>query len=339
MPRPRRIPKAFTGQPSHQRDLVLSTKWINLVELRDHRGKPWRRFYKLETLASAVDKLVRERDRFIQPAAEQLLGQGKLTQLTFTLVDEDEHRLTFHVKAANSARRRTNMAFIVAKNTEEASRRVALESKHLRILAERIPGDMAVPLRTGTIFLPDRYRRSDHHRELEAYLTALPGNFEPLGIHRNTQYMACGSAPHTFSKRETELLKQKMVTIVVSAFHPIKRDGIDTHQLDSSSFRVNRSGKSLPKLKLFNCVHMQTRLTPAKVLGFLLTDTWTSRDVETTIAPEDPAMFYQGVVDAVGKATAAQWITQFVRQARVRKVKGPESGYLDALAELCPKEG
>lgn len=336
MPRPRRIPKAFTGQAPRQRDLALSTKWLNLVEFHDHRGKAWRRFYKLETLASAVDKLAHEGDRFIQPAAEQLLGPGKLTQLTFTLAGEDELRLIFQLKLSHANRRRGTMAFVVAKNPDEASRRVALESKHLRILSDRIPGDMAAPLRTGTVFLPDRYRRQEHHRELQAYLTALPGGFEPLGIHRNSQYMACGAAPHTFSKRETEALKQKMVTIIVSAFHPIKGDGIDTHQLDPSSFQVNRSSKAKPKLKLFNCVHMQTRLTAAKVLGFLLTDTWKSRDVESPIAPDDPELFYEAVADAAGKDTGAQWMRQYVRLAKVRKVKAPAPEYLAALAELCP---
>lgn len=335
MPRPRRKPKEFTGRNQPHRDLVLSPKWLNLVELTDYRGKAYRRFYKLETLASAVDKLVHDRDRFICPSVEKVLGAGKLAQLVFTLADEDPLRLVFHVRATSSTRKRGNLVLVVAKNAEEASRRVALEYKHLSILAERLRKDMAEPLRAGTIFMPDRHRRKDHHRELQAYTTALPTGYEPLGIHKNGQFMACGGELHTFSRRETEALKRKMVALILTAFHPIKRDGIDTHQLDPSTFQVHRPPKGLPALKLFNCVHMHTQLTPSKVIGFLLTDTWKSWGQESGYAPENPEDFYDAVVEAVGPETAAKWVAQYVRLARERKVKSPESEYVDALAELC----
>lgn len=313
----------------------MACKWHNLVELTDPRGRAWRRFYKLETLASAVDKMVRDGDRFLHPVLEQEMGPGRLTQMTFTLADEDALRFIFHVKAANANRKRASLALVVAKNAEEASRRVALEYKHLKILSERIAKDMAAPLRAGAIFMPDRYRRKEQNREIGAYLTRLPNHCEPLAIHRSGQYMSLGDRPHTFSKRETEALRQKMTAIIVAAYHPVKRDGIDTHQLDLSTFQVQRGNKGMPSLKLFNCVHMQTRITPAKMLGFLLGDTWKSGGHESPYAPSEPEDFFDALVGVLGKETAVSWLGQYVRLAKSGKVKGPDVEYLDALAALC----
>lgn len=336
MPRPnKRKPKEFSGRSQPVRPLVLTTKWQNMVELVDQRGKPFRRFYQLETLSSAVDKLVREKDRLILPAVEKITGPGQLTNLVFTLTGEDEFRLVFSVKATMGNKRRASLNLVVAKNPEEGSRRVATEYKHLRILHERLREEMAEPLRAGTIFLPDRYRREEHHREVEAYITTLPAGYEPLGIHRNLQYTAGTSPPHTFTKLETEALKMKMVTLVLKAFNPVTRTGIDTGQIDPTTFQVNRGPKGLPKLRVFNCVHMQTRLTATRIIGFLLTDTWTARDVEAPVAPGSPSQFFEAVVNAVGAETARQWLKQYCHQAATGKVKAPAPNYLESLRELA----
>jgi len=335
MQRPKRKPKEFSGRNTPVRALVLTTKWQNMVEILDHKGKPFRRFYKLETLSSAVDKLVREGDRFILPAVEKLAGSGQMINAVFTLVGEDEYRFVFSLKVALASRRRASLNLVVAKNMEEASRRVATEYKHLRILHEQLREEMAEPLRSGTIFLPDRYRREDHHREVEAYLTTQPAGYEPLGIHRNLQYTAGVAPPHTFTKLETEALKLKMVTLVLKAFNPVTRTGIDTGQLDPSTFQVNRGAKGLPKLRVFNCVHMQTRLTATKVIGFLLTDTWVAREMETSVAPASPSQFFEAVVNAVGAETARQWLKQYCHQAAAGKVKAPAPNYLESLKELA----
>lgn len=331
----RRKPKKFTGHPpSQRRELAFSTKWLNLVELRDERGKPYRRFYKLETLTNAIDKMLHEQDRFLGPAIQKELGPGKLTSVTFTLMAEDALRLIFQGRATNAQRKRASFRLVVAKNQEEATRRVALEHKHLSILKERIPADMAQPHAGGAIFLPDRYRRKEHHREVGAYITAAPNGFGPLGIHRNRQYLALEPAPHTFSKSETEALKGQMTRILVAAYDPIARDGIDSQRIDANYFQVQRPAKGMPKLKLTNCVHMKPRLTPAKLLGFLLTDTWKNHGVESPITPDDPQRFVDAVLDAAGRETGGAWLAQFVRLATADKVKAPKDGYVEAIAEI-----
>lgn len=331
----RRKPKKFTGPPARHRELTFNTKWLNLVEFRDEKGRPYRRFYKLETLISAVDKLVREQDRFLVPAVQQLLGPGGLNNIIFELYSEDPLRFVFHGRATHATRKRANFRLVVAKNQEEASRRVSVEYKHLAALYPRMGDQMVQPLRSGGIFLPDRYRRQDHHREVSAYVTSCPANFGPLGIHRSHQYMALEPAPHTFSKKETEALKQRMVTAIVAAYNPVTRDGIDTHQLDFTTFHVQRPSRGLPKLKLFNCVHMQTRISTAKLLGFLMTDSWENHGVRASIAPEDPRQLFDAISEAVGRDTARQWIAQYARMAATDKVKAPKDGSVDALAEIA----
>lgn len=332
----RRKPKKFTGQAPQSRDLVFSTKWHNLVEFHDERGKPYRRFYKLETLTSAIDKLVREQDRFLVPTIQKVLGShSRLTSIVFELVEEDALRYIFQVRGTNAQKKRANVRLVVAKNQEEATRRLTTEFKHLTALYKQIPDGMVQPLRSGALFLPDRYRRDEHHRDIGAYITSAPARFERLGIHRNTQYMSLGDAPHTFSKKETEALKQAMVTLIASAFNPVTRDGLDTHQIDPSTFQVTRPTRGLPKIKVFNCVHMQTKLSPPRLLGFLLTDTWESRGVRSLIAPDDPRHFFKALVEAVGKETAKEWVARFAPLAAADKVKAPKDGYVQELAEIA----
>jgi len=338
----RRKPKQFsgpsrrpTGQPSRRHELAFNTTWHNLTEFRDERGKPFRRFYKLETLTGAIDKMVREQDRFLVPALQQILGPGALNSILFELYSEDPLRFVFNGRATHSSRKRANFRLVVAKNQEEATRRVAVEYKHLLALHKRMGDHMVQPLRSAGIFLPDRYRRQDQHREVGAYMTGAAIGFGPLGIHKSGQYMALEPTPHTFTKKETEVLKQRMVTAIVTAYNPVTRDAIDTHQLDATTFCVHRPSRGLPKLKLFNCVHMQTRVTTAKMLGFLLTDTWENRGVETAIAPEEPQDFFDAVAEAVGRDTARQWIAQFARMADADKVKAPKDGSVEALAEIA----
>jgi hypothetical protein len=330
----RRKPKKFTGASARRSDLAFSTKWQNLVEFQDERGKPFRRFYKLETLTGAIDKMATEQERFLAPAIQQVLGKGRITSITFTLHEEDPLRFVFHARVNCGTRKRTNIRLVVAKNQEEATRRVAVEFKHLSALYGRIPEQMVQPLRSGVIFLPDRYRRKEHHREVGAYITTAPSGYEPLGIHRNHQFMSLGTAPHTFSKRETEALKAQMSAIVIGAFDSGSRDGIDTHQIERSTFEVYRPSRGLPRLMLFNCVHMQPRLTPSRLLGFLLTDSWTSRGVESPLTPDEPRAFFKALVEAVGAETAKDWVIQFARQAAADKIKAPKDGYVEALSEV-----
>ncbi len=334
-PKSRRKPKKHTGQSSRRSDLSTSTKWLNLVEFKDERGKAYRRFYKLETLTSAIDKMVREGERFLVPAIQKMLGRGALTSTVFELHDEDPLRYIFHGRATYGNKKRISFRLVVAKNQEEATRRVATEFKHMSALYERIPDHMVQPVLSGAIYLPDQYRRQEHSREVGAYITSAPSGFEPMGIHRNLQYMSLGSAPHTFSKKETEILKQRMSTIVLAAFADTSRDGIDTHQIDRTTFQVYRPSRGLPKLMLFNCVHMQPRLSPQRLMGFLLTDLWKNHGVESPIAPDDPRLFYKALVEAVGKDTAKQWIEHFARLAAKDKIKAPKDGYVEELAEIA----
>ena len=336
MPPPsRRKPKRFSSAPARKRDLSLSNKWLNLIEFNDDRGKPYRRFYQLETLTNAVDKMILEGQRFIVPAIQQLLGRGKISSLTFTLQEEDALRFVFQMRVSDATRKRTNLRLVIAKNHEEATRRVVVEFKHLSALHPRIPDHMVEPVRAGTIFLPDRYRREGSHREVGAYLTTGPTGYEPLGIHRNQQYMSLGPTPHTFSKKETELLKQRMTTTILSSFDPITGNSIDGHQITPGAFQVFRPSRGLPKIMLFNCVHMQPRLTPSRLMGFLLTDEWESRGVQSPLTPEDPRQFYEAVVNAVGPENAKKWVDQFVSQAAADKVKAPKDGFVELLAEVA----
>ena len=119
-----RRPNKGRPKPTRRRSAsrpAVRVQWENLKPLYDFWGKEFKRFYKLETLASAVEKRLSEHDTFILPSITGAMGQTPIVSLRFELFQEGKFQHIFRVQASSAKRKRGNFAFVAAKNAEEFS--------------------------------------------------------------------------------------------------------------------------------------------------------------------------------------------------------------------------
>lgn len=312
----------------------IATRWTGFRPLFDYWGNEIVRFYKLETLASAVDwSLQTKRDRFIVPSIQQALGPAPVVSLAFELFQEGRYQFIFRVRAVNARKKEGFFALVVAKRSEDYSKLAAGEHTHLRIIHERAPEFVVRPFRGGNIYLPDRHGRVEHGRDIYAYVTQWLAGFHELGINDRLQFIINIKARHTFTIAQTEQLKARMVEIVAGTYSPKKRDCMDLPEIASGDFVVTAPPKP-PRIKLIACRRMLRNITPVKLLDKIAAASWAWGDTRFYLAPEDPQMLYDAFARAIGKDQARDAFTQYAAAIDARKLPERDTLPRQAIAEL-----
>ncbi|MCX5770150.1 MAG: hypothetical protein NTZ09_07760 [Candidatus Hydrogenedentes bacterium] len=311
----------------------INTRWAGFRPLFDYWGNEIVRFYKLETLASAVDwSLHTKRDRFLIPSIQEVLGPAPVVSLAFELFQEGRYQFIFRLRALNARRKEAFFAFVVAKRADY-SKLAALEHANLRVIHERAPDFVVRPFRGGNIYLPDRHGRVEHGRDIYAYVTQWLAGFHELGVNDRLQFIINVKARHTFTIDQTEQLKAKIIEIVAKTYSPKKRDCMDLPEIASGDLVVTAPPKPL-RLKLIACRRMLRNITPVKLLDKIAAASWPWGDTRFYLAPQDARMFYDAFARAFGQDIARDTFTQYA--AAVQSGKLPERDALPrhALAEL-----
>lgn len=303
----------------------------------DAQGKVLKRFFRLETLAASVEGMVRQKDWFIVPSVQSMLGPSEVTSLAFHLFLETDTTLSFRLDAANARRKRASFMFVAAKNDKECSTAARNEHTNLGLLAARAPDAVARPFRGGTLYLPDRHRREDHNRVVFAYVTQwLPGH-EPLTLENNLQLGALGARRHTFTIADTEEMKAQMASLIARAYDAKRRDGIAAAHLTPADFLVRRTARGLPKLKLIACRRMAEKLSPAALLHELLSASWEAAGKRMPLAPSHPEALWESLVAALDRDTAAKWMRQYLDALTRGRFKQDAGEYVAGLREIVVK--
>lgn len=289
----------------------MRIRWSGFRPMYDFWGNEMKRYYQLETLASATDRLLNTSDRFIVPSVQAVLGPAPITTLSFELFQEGRFQLIFRLQAANAKRKTATFAFVVAKKHEDFSAVAQAEHRNLQVLFERAPAHVVKPYRGGTIYLPDRHQRLEHGREVYAYLTQWLNGFHELGVNRNLQFFMNVPRPHTFTIAQTEAMKGRMIEIVVRTYAPGKREAMDMPQVASGDFVVTAPSKDLPKLKLIACRRIQRHLTPAKLIHNLISTSWDWNGLKFRLMPADPEILVDAVMAAVGPELTRAWFSAY----------------------------
>ncbi len=300
-------------------------RWSGFRPMNDFWGQEIKRFYQLETLASATEWMVRTRDRFLVQSLQDAMGPAPIMALHFELFQEGKYQLIFRLDASNAKRKRGQFAYVVAKHHEEYSKVARAEHTNLRVLNQRAPGSIVKPFRGGTVFLPDRHHRASHGREVYAYLTQWLGGYHELGVNRNLQFFMNVPKPHTFTIDQTELIKGQMVEIVLRTYDPAKKDCMDMPQIASGDFVVTPAGRSQPKVKLIACRRMLTHATPVKIMQRIFQASWEWDGKELRLPPSDPAVLRQAFVRALGKEQAAAWFGDYAKAVRSGRIAENEA--------------
>lgn len=311
-------------------------RWGGFRPFYDYWGQEIRRFFQLDTLANATEyMLARQRDRFIVPSVQSVLGPPPIASLAFDLFQEGRHQLIFRLQAANIKRRSASFGFVVAKNAEEHSKVARREHMNLQELYERAPQFVVRSFRGGTVYLPDRHGRAEHAREVYCYLTEWLPTYHELGVNRNMQFFLNTLRPHTLTLEQTEFLKGQIVEILARSFVPKTGSAMAMPEIASGDFVCTHPSKGPLRLKLIACRRLLTRQTPVKYLHSILNTEWDWGGRPFRITPGLPETFFAGLTRALGKDAARAWLAQYVRAIHSGTYRNDAPEYIEALAVLA----
>lgn len=300
--------------------------------MADYWGQELKRYFKLETLASAVEWRIRRHDRFILPTVYLVLGSSPVTGLTFTLFQEGRYQFIFHLRATNAKKRSADFGFVVAKRDGEISKVAAAEHRHLEALHGRAPEWVVKPFLGGNVFLPDRYGRPGQGREIHAYLTQWLGSFHELGVDKNHQFFINVHPHRLLTLAQTEALKVKAVAIVARAYDPEGRISMEMPEVASGDFVVtqpNRKGEQ--DIRLIACRKLLSNIAPGRLVHMIATAGGMWGDRRFFLAPADPQDLLDGLVQGVGEERAVQWMREYT--GAVARKRYPQQRHLP-LADL-----
>jgi len=347
MPRPPKRPlksrpkkKAASGKkrPGRPREDGIRVRWTGFRPMTDAWGRTLPRFYKLDSLASAVDGMIRRQDKFIVPAVKRVMGPSAITQMHFDLVQEGNHEFVFRLKANNEKRKETTFAFVAAKREDDMSKLVRTRHQNLRKLHERAPKHVITPYDGGLIFMP-RYKsklKDKGGRHVYAYLTEWYGQYQELVVNRKRQFCAGGkTTPKAFSNEQSEMIRGSILEIIARTYDEAKHDCADVPQVGLGDIVVTKPKPGArPNVKLVACRRILTNAKPSKILHRFLASQWDWGGQPLTLAPSAPETVYDALSNALGKRQARLWINDYVHDVAKGKFADPKTFPATALKDL-----
>lgn len=162
--------------------------WKGLPTDNEHSGRPSNRYYKLQTLQSALEHQLRTSDKFILASLRAQMGPARIASITFLFVDETKSRFTFKMSAINTKGRRGTAALVVAKNEKEMTSATEADHRNLQSLGSKSRRNILRLLGSGTVFLPDRYRRKSQDREIFLFVQQWLSGYHELAVGRGNQF-------------------------------------------------------------------------------------------------------------------------------------------------------
>ena len=326
-PKPKRRPAAASAASSE-----IRFQWFGVKEEDTRRrGK---QFYKLETLASATERLVRTKDRVITASARAAIGPSDLTSMTFELIGERPNAFVFRLHAGNAHRNRHTFNYLAAKSDGKHSEALAAEFERLRAFAQRAPKHFPKMFRSGSVFLPDRIRRRSQGREIAIYLTQAQGAMEVLDGNERGQFVLTGTeGRRALSLRDTEVLKASVMEALAATYDPDTREMMAPPDLAAAELLAHRSPKGTLRLRVCGCHALLQGLAPGRFLESLVLAYSRLGEGKFAFAPEEPTALCEAIASARGKDNARAWLSTYIDQVDHGRLKCHGEDYLEGLRE------
>ena len=303
--------KARKKRP-HRRETGLRAKWTGFRPFRDASGAPLKRYYNLDTLASATDRLLREKRNFVVRAVQGILGPAEVTSLEFELTRENNYRFVFRLEAGNARRKQAQFAFVAAKHHENYSKVLATEHHNLRLLHERAPDHVVKPFAGGRIWLPPGRHKNQPRREVYAYLTQWLGGFHEICLDAKGRLAAIGQKKKAYSKAQTEAIKAEVALAVLRSYDAESGTAMEIPQISSGDLLVTPPAKTEPRIKIAGCRRLLKNATPAKLIHRIAGAEWETEETVFSLAPEDPGVIAEAVRNALGRETGRMWFQHYL---------------------------
>lgn len=332
----KRRPKA-PRRPARTKDgaaASLRVSWKGLPKFEERSGRPTNRHYKLETLKSAIELQLRTADKFILSNLRREMGPAPIASITFVFVDENDCRFVFKILAVNRKGKRGTTALMVAKNAKEMSSMTEANHRNLESLRTRSRRHTVRLMGSGTVFLPDRYRRKSEDREIFMYARQWLAGYHELSVGKGNQFCIMDNGRKSFSKTQTEFIRRSLVEIVACSYDPVSRSCIDLSQWGNGMFVVTKPLRNNPTVKLISCPRLSRRASRGKLMHEMIRARWSETSASMRLAPDDPREVFAAIVAAVGMEEALRWIKIYGEAIHKGRFRESEHFSLSDMAAL-----
>lgn len=330
------MPPRKTRKPKHVKKRIAPTgprvKWHGVKAPPLVKGRDGDRSYKLETLTSALEKLMQTRDRWFMPSFKEILGNVPITVINGKLVAEDRYTLTLRLTATAATKKRASIVVVASKRPGENSERLEREQQNLRHMHQLHPKGVVPAQRGGLAYLPDRQRRPGMDREVYFYITSWSPSSVPLGVGKNGQFVTVGEKRQLCRAVETEHIKAKILEILVGTYNDTTRSGMDMRELKLDDFLVLKSAKGQPRVILRACRSIQQQ-QPMVFLDRILRKEWEDDAGVIGLCLNDPDALWNALKAGLGKETAVKWVSMYLALPKSRRRAALSKDYLDALRD------
>ena len=275
-------------------------------------GAP-KRYFGLDTLATAVDKLLMQKRNFLLESVHRVLGPLPVTALEFALAEESKHGLRFRVQAANAKRKKAVLALWVSNRHGGVSKTAAEAHGVLRTLHERAPDHVIRPLAGGRVLLPPKRGKAAEKRELYGWCSEWLNGYYPLDVGANGQCAVWAPRPKAFSLAQSDALRGQLVEGIIRSYDPKTNTAMEVPHVPVGDVAATQPQKTAPRLKIVACRRLIRNMNPVKLIHRVATARWSVEDGEVPVAPSDPAVFIAAVERAVGRDLARAWLGHYAK--------------------------
>ena len=320
-------------QPKRHEDR-LRVRWFESSTVLHLGVRKPRRFYQTETLGSGVKAVLGKREIGLIHTAHQILGPAEITTLQCELVREHDYALIFRVRAGNVRKKTGHFMFLAAKSHREHAPLMVSDSQALRALRERVKTGILDEHYFATVFLPEKHHRAaGSGRKIPIACRAWPGDYRPVGIHRNGQLMLLEGDKPVTTKVESEEFMLAFNRLMLELYDPMRRNGPDLGQMHITDLGAKRArGKLLPMLMRASA--LRRNMAAPRYVADLLRLQFKYGEVRRLSAPEDPEAFYSVVNEVLGEELGKTATRRAVKQLRESPGKRPGAAYLESLQNL-----
>lgn len=338
MRKPRSKP-ARARRPQDKAAQSLNIQWREDSVVAAPAPQAATRYFKLETLTSALSGEMETGGAFFQSVVTRTLRSRNLLSVRGALLFENDAHLEWLLSFVARNRNKTLLRLVVAKNDAECGEIVKTQFANLETLHGRIAKHVPTPLRQGRVFMPDRHGRKSHERRLPAYVTEPLPKAGPCAITKSGQFRSAVPEPKLLSQSDSDALKRRILELCLRSYDPRARNAMPPPNLENGALRITLPKKSRPDAFIAECRELWTRLTPATLLHRLTGFDWTADGVPVRLLPRDPQLLVQALVNAFGKRDALVWLRDYHAVLQAKKFtphhRLPETGVADTIASLA----
>jgi len=312
----------------------LRTRWLEAPSVLHLGARAPRRFYQLETLGSGVKAVLGQREIGLLHTAHHILGPAAINTLQCELVRENDYALIFKVRAGNVRKKTGHFMLVAAKSHREHAPLLVNDSQALRAMRERVKSGVLDEHYFATVFLPEKHHRSEGPgRKIPIACRAWPGDYLPLGVHRNGQLMLLEGDKPVTTKAETEDFLVAFHRLMLGLYDPLRRNGPDLNHVNITDFGAKRvKGKLLPMLMRASA--LRRGIAAPRYVADLLRLQFKYGDARRLSAPEDPEAFYSAVLETMGEDLGTTALRRAVKQLRESPSRRPGAAYLESFQNL-----